>query len=304
MTTEPGETQVEGGVLVPTRDASIFVERAGRGTPVLVLHGFTGTTRSLEPLASSLEENHDVIRIDLIGHGRSGAPREVGPYAMERCVAQVVDVLDALGVDRTHVLGYSMGGRVALALGCSDPERFASALLVGASAGLESTALRSERGTADRALADRIEGEGLEAFVDHWMALPLFATQRCLGEEALTAARAERLQQRPLGLANSLRGMGTGAQPPLHAHLANLRAPVCLVAGELDAKFRAIAVDLASRLPNARTALIGAAGHAAHLEKPEDVLRIARGFFREVDGTHVEAAPRIAPSPGPNPAAP
>ena len=84
MTTERGETQVVGGVLVPTRDASIFVERAGRGTPVLVLHGFTGTTRSLEPLASSLEENHDVIRIDLIGHGRSGAPREVGPYAIER----------------------------------------------------------------------------------------------------------------------------------------------------------------------------------------------------------------------------
>ena len=198
---------------------------------------------------------------------------------MESCVAQVAGALDALGIPQAHVLGYSMGGRVGLALCAWRPERVRSALLIGASAGLEEAGARAARRRQDEALAERIEREGLERFVEWWMELPLFASQRRLGEAALARAREQRLSNRAHGLAQSLRGMGTGAQPALHARLPSLHVPILLVAGSLDAKFAAIASDLASRLPNAQAQLVPDAGHACHLEQPEAFLRIARRFF-------------------------
>jgi 2-succinyl-6-hydroxy-2,4-cyclohexadiene-1-carboxylate synthase len=158
-----------------------------------------------------------------------------------------------------------------------------SALLIGASAGLEDARARAARRGEDEALAARIEREGLERFVDRWMERPLFASQRRLGEAALARARAQRLSNRAHGLAQSLRGMGTGAQPALHARLPWVRVPILLVAGSLDAKFAAIASDLASRLPNARARLVPGAGHACHLEEPEAFLRIARRFFDDAE---------------------
>jgi 2-succinyl-6-hydroxy-2,4-cyclohexadiene-1-carboxylate synthase len=277
----------------------------GDGPPLLVLHGFTGSTESMEGVAAGLRDSFRGVRLDLVGHGRSDAPElalpslgsaslggpaspgladfpspgSLEPYTMESCVAQVAGALDALGIPQAHVLGYSMGGRVGLALCAWRPERVRSALLIGASAGLEEAGARAARRRQDEALAERIEREGLERFVDWWMELPLFASQRRLGEAALARARAQRLSNRAHGLAQSLRGMGTGAQPALHARLPSLCVPILLVAGSLDAKFAAIASDLASRLPDARAQLVPGAGHACHLEQPEAFLRIARRFF-------------------------
>jgi 2-succinyl-6-hydroxy-2,4-cyclohexadiene-1-carboxylate synthase len=272
----------------------------------------------MEGIAAGLSDAFRSVRLDLVGHGRSDAPQPCGaarpgeakrrqackaqrgeakrsqqgspgladalePYTMESCVAQVAGALDALGIPQAHVLGYSMGGRVGLALCAWRPERVRSALLIGASAGLEEAGAREARRRQDEALAERIECEGLERFVDWWMELPLFASQKRLGEATLARARAQRLSNQAHGLAQSLRGMGTGAQPALHARLPSLRVPILLVAGSLDAKFAAIASDLASRLPDARAQLIPGAGHACHLEQPEALLGIARRFFNAAE---------------------
>ena len=276
--------------IMMARGVKLHLESEGRGHPVVLLHGFTGTTRSMARLAAGLRDAHQVIRIDLLGHGGSEAPKEVAHYRMERCVAQVVASLDSLGVARAHLLGYSMGGRVALALCAAHPGRFTSAVLIGASAGLEDAAARAERRRDDEALALRIERDGVAPFVDEWMALPLFSSMRCLGEEALAASRADRLRNTAHGLANSLRGMGSGAQPPLHGKLRDLRLPVRLLVGELDSKFRRIAADLADRLPAGKVEIVAGAGHAAHLEQPDAVLELAQRFFRDVEsGRHIGA---------------
>jgi len=264
----------------------------GDGLPVLVLHGFTGSSESMSEIAVGLRDRWRVVRLDLVGHGESPAPHGAADYTMERCVDQVTGRLDALGIDSAHVIGYSMGGRAALALAAWRPERLRSAILVGASAGLADAGARAERRRADEALATRIEREGLEAFVDHWMALPLFATQRRLGAEALARARAQRLRNRPHGLANSLRGMGTGAQPPLHEALRGVRVPVRLVVGERDAKFAAIAEELAPLLPSAAVNAIPGAGHACHVEAPLAFLRVARGFLGEVERGATKTPPK------------
>lgn len=273
-------------------DLALHVEIGGRGSPLLVLHGFTGSGRSMVDLSTRLVDTHRVIRVDLVGHGHSDAPHELAPYSMERCTDQLLALLDQLALERVHLLGYSMGGRTALHLAAAAPERVASGLLIGASAGIRNAADRAERIRHDEALAERIERDGLEVFVDQWMALPMFASQDCLGEAALASARARRLENSPHGLANSLRGMGTGAQRPLHDELGHIDVPLVLAAGALDEKFLAIASDLAPKLPRARTASIDGAGHAAHLERPRQVLALAQEFFAEGDDAHT--SPRDA----------
>jgi 2-succinyl-6-hydroxy-2,4-cyclohexadiene-1-carboxylate synthase len=273
-----------------------FVDE-GAGTPVVVLHGFTGSGASMAGVAEALRGRHRVIRVDLVGHGASPAPRETAPYTMERCAAQLAGLAEALGLGPAHWLGYSMGGRAALALAAWRPHCVRSLLLVGASAGIADPTARAARVRADEVLAARIERDGVAAFVAHWMALPLFASQARLGSAALEAARRQRLANRPHGLANSLRGMGAGAQPPLHALLPGLRAPACLVSGAQDAKFTALAQELATLLPRGRAVSLPGAGHAAHLEAPDAFASLALDFFAEVERGAEAARPHGGGAP-------
>ena len=262
----------------------------GEGTPVVILHGFTGSCASVEGIARGLRDRHRTLRIDFIGHGASDAPAERGPYDFDRCVGQIAEVASQLVHGPSHLIGYSMGGRDALGLCVARPELVKSATTIGARAGFENAAERAQRVRDDEALADSIERDGVPAFVARWMALPLFASQRRLGAERLAQARQQRLANRAHGLANSLRAMGAGAQPPLHAQLAEVGAPVRLVVGEEDERFGGIADALAGELPHARVETIPGAGHAAHLENPEAFLKVVRAFLDDVDAHRTHAA--------------
>jgi 2-succinyl-6-hydroxy-2,4-cyclohexadiene-1-carboxylate synthase len=257
----------------------------GEGDPVLILHGFTGSAESMESVVPPLLENHLVVRLELIGHGGSDSPKSSRAYGMSVCADQIASVSRALGLDRPHLLGYSMGGRAAIATVVENPSEYSSLVLVGATAGMADAVLRRERIVADEALADRIEAGGIESFVDEWMALPIFASQSCLGFEALERARAQRLRNDCVGLANSLRGMGAGAQEPLFDRLGCFDGRVLLVVGERDAKFRGIAGVLESKFLDARIEILAEAGHAAHLEAPDKFGQAVSTFFETIGGT-------------------
>ena len=259
----------------------LAIEERGVGTPVIVLHGFTGCRESMAGVVDALAPRFRTIAVDLVGHGDSERPRKIERYAMGDCVAQLARLLDVLDIRAAGFVGYSMGGRTALCFATAYPDRVRSLVLIGASAGLVDPAARAARIASDEALADRIEREGLEAFVDAWMALPLFASQKRLGDEALAQARAQRLRNAPHALANSLRGMGSGAQAPQQSELARILAPVCLAVGQEDAKFDEIARDLAERLPAATIERIADAGHAAHLENPASFAALATRFLAQ-----------------------
>lgn len=247
--------------------------------PLVVLHGFTGSADSMGGTAADLAGPRRVFAVDLVGHGRSEAPADPTAYAMECCADQVADALGALGLGRADWLGYSMGGRVALSAAVRRPEWVRRLVLVGASPGIADPGARARRAREDEDLAARILERGLEAFVDEWMAKPLFASQRRLGPEALARARSQRLRCDAAGLAASLRGMGTGAMPPLHDSLEKVDAETLLVVGEEDAKFRRLAETLARGLRRARIAVLPGAGHAAHLENPRAFRREAETFL-------------------------
>ena len=232
----------------------------GVAPALVLLHGFTQTRQSWRRTVGALDGRYTrTVSPDLPGHGQLSERRPASLAATLAYLAALVDVPHVLG-------GYSMGGRVALHAALARPGLVERLILVGASPGLASEAERAERRGADEALADRIEAIGVEAFAAEWAALPLWEGQP---ERVRAAANADRLRNTAGGLAAALRGLGTGALPSLWDRLTELSMPVTLVAGEHDAKFRAIAEQMAERLPRPDVVVIPGTGHAPQLERPE-----------------------------------
>lgn len=255
------------------------LEVAGSGPPVVLLHGFTGSAAGWRATADALASEYTTVAVDIVGHGKSDAPAGLDHYRMEQCVDDLVRAVRVAGYERATWFGYSMGARTALQVAARRPEAVGALVLESGSPGLATAEEREARVRSDEALAERIEGEGVEAFVRYWEAIPLFATQSA---ELRDALRPGRVASSGVGLANSLRGMGTGAQAALHERLASLAAPTLLVVGELDTKFVEIGREMARALPDATIHVIEGAGHAAHLERPDEVHAVVRDFLRQV----------------------
>jgi 2-succinyl-6-hydroxy-2,4-cyclohexadiene-1-carboxylate synthase len=245
------------------------IEISGSGMPLVLLHGFTGSARSWLQHISALSEQHQVIAVDLLGHGQSDSPDDSARYSIECCTHDLSALFNQLGLERFYLLGYSMGGRVALHFALTYPERLAGLILESASPGIADPQERQARLNSDIALAERIERDGLEAFVDYWERLPLFASQAALPPGVREQMRRERLANNPDGLANSLRGLSTGAQPSLWDRLPELRVPTLIIAGAFDEKFTQIGKAMATAIPNAQIEIVQDADHTIHLTQPE-----------------------------------
>ncbi len=250
------------------RGCRYFVTVQGHGRPLLLLHGFTGSSQSWRECIPALSSHFQVIAVDLLGHGRTDSPPDPTRYQMPEAAADLLAILDALAAVQADLLGYSMGGRLALYTAVHHPRRINRLILESASPGLVTEAERQERRQRDNALADRIEREGMESFVNFWEQLPLWRSQKQLDTAVRQNLREQRLQNNPVGLANSLRGMGTGIQPSLWQQLGNLKMPVHLIAGELDDKFVEINRRMVRQIPAARLEIVPGAGHTVHLERP------------------------------------
>jgi 2-succinyl-6-hydroxy-2,4-cyclohexadiene-1-carboxylate synthase len=228
---------------------------------LVLLHGFTQTRQSWRRTVAALGGRYRALAPDLPGHGLAAERR---PASFPACAAYV----RALADGPCTLAGYSMGGRIALYIALELPGVVERLVLVGAGPGIADPAEREARRHADEALAERIEAIGVEAFAAEWAAQPLFAGQ---DERVAAAAHADRLRNPASGLAAALRGLGTGVMPPLWDRLPELAIPVTLLAGERDAKFRAIAERMAAAVPDCRVEIVAGAGHAPQLERPEAV---------------------------------
>ena len=257
----------------------LHVETWGSGPPLLLLHGFTGSAATWAPHLPCFAARARVVALDLLGHGESDAPRDADRYRMARAAEDLAAVLDGLGIDAAAVLGYSMGGRLALYLASAAPERVRALIAVSASPGVRDEEARRARRINDAALAAAIEREGVRAFVDRWEREPLFATQHGLPAAVRAAIRADRLRHSAVGLANSLRGMGQGAQPPLHDWLPGLRMPALIVAGALDSRYCGVAREMQASIPGSRLAIVPEAGHAPQWEQPVHFQRMVLSFL-------------------------
>jgi 2-succinyl-6-hydroxy-2,4-cyclohexadiene-1-carboxylate synthase len=259
-------------VILDVGDARLAYFVAGDGPPVTLLHGFTQSGRSWRELISRMPDGWKWIVPDLRGHGETHMRRGAA-CSMDACTADLDALWDGLGVERTHLVGYSMGGRLALHVAAHRPDRVLSLLTIGAHAGLEEDA-RAGRRQGDEALAERIERDGMDAFVDYWGSLPLFAGLERRGPAYVAQVRAERLQNHAAGLACSLRGMGAGVMEPLWDDLAHVEFPCTFVAGQLDHGYVASARRLAATVRHGRSEVVLRAGHSVHQERPDAFARV------------------------------
>lgn len=231
------------------------------GVSLVLLHGFTNTGASWEPVVEALGERYRALAPDLRGHGTAATAT---PVTLEA----VLDDVAALAPPRFDVGGYSMGGRIALHLAFALPGRVRRLFLIGASPGLAAGNERRERRQADERLADELEHLSIEQFARRWARTPVLAGAPA---EVARRAHADRMRNTPGGLARALRGLGTGALPSLWARLPELQIPVMLIVGERDEKFRAVAAAMAAQIRRAEVVTVPGAGHAVHLEAPATV---------------------------------
>jgi 2-succinyl-6-hydroxy-2,4-cyclohexadiene-1-carboxylate synthase len=234
---------------------------------LVLLHGFTHTGASWEPVVTGLGERYRALTPDIRGHGSASARRPVD-------LAAVLDDLAAVAPEEFVLVGYSMGGRLALHLSLARPERIGRLVLIGASPGLADPSERAARRAADEALAGELEHTTIEEFARRWARTPVLAG---MPDEVAERVHRDRLRNTTSGLAAALRGLGTGALPSLWDRLDELTMPVTLVVGERDGKFAGLAREMAGRVPQAEMAVVPDTGHAVHLEAPERVAEIIAG---------------------------
>ena len=245
---------------------------ADRGQRVILAHGFTQNADCWGEFGRRLATTAEVIAVDLPGHGRS--------HHDDADLTESARLLIEAGGTGVY-LGYSMGGRVAIHAALDQPGQVTGLILIGATAGIDDASERAARRAADDALAERLLADGLPAFLDRWLAGPLFAG---LSDEQ--AAKTERSTNRAEGLAASLRRCGTGTQQPLWDRLAELRMPVTVVVGSDDRKFSALGARLVTAMTGTTAELVSIPGtHAVHLEQPELTAKAIAARLDRLNGT-------------------
>lgn len=234
--------------------------------PLLLLHGYAGSPAAWAEVVERLPSESLVAVPTLPGHGRRA---DDVPVDFAAVLARLDAALVQLHPGPWRLGGYSMGARVALGLLVHRPGRFLLATLVGLNPGLRRDEERRERAVWERGWARVLREEGMDAFLNKWEAQPLFTTQRGLPEAQRAALRAVRRSHDPEGLARALEVLGLAVMPDYWPVLGEIKAPVRLVAGERDSKFRLLAEEAVRRLSNARLHIVPGVGHNVPLEAPE-----------------------------------
>ncbi|MCU0332580.1 MAG: 2-succinyl-6-hydroxy-2,4-cyclohexadiene-1-carboxylate synthase [Ignavibacteriaceae bacterium] len=246
---------------------------------ILFLHGFTGSSIDWKDIVSKIDKRFNKTALDLIGHGKSSSPVSVNYYTSESNIAQIEYVTNHLRLKEVILCGYSMGGRVALSYAIAKKEMVKGLILESASAGMKNEKEREARRKSDEELAAYIENNSLEDFAAMWLDQELFGTLRRFSNNRLKDIKEEKAKNSKIGLANSLRGFGTGVMPYSGSELVKLKIPTLLITGGLDDKFTQINQNLKKTIPSAKHKIISTSGHITHLEEPKKFIDAVNGFL-------------------------
>ena len=285
-TCEPTTHATGAGSCVPSGGAAAPSDSRRRPAPLVLLHGFAQSAESWACVAPRLARSRTVYALDLVGHGGSDRPADPAAYGLDAQADALIAFLDevAAGIGGPVVVGYSMGGRVALAAALRDSSRLGALVLESAGLGPLTQAERDAAATADTARANRLRAQGVRSFMDDWERLPLFATQAGLPAAVRERLRAQRLANDAEALARTFEGAGQHAMPGRAQALGRLRRapfPVLYLCGGLDAKYRAQAEALArlEGASNVSVEVVEGVGHNVHLEAPRAFARSLEAFL-------------------------
>ena len=252
--------------------------RGNRGNPlILFLPGFMGDSNEFNDVISLLFDQFCCLTVDLPGHGKTRVLGGDECYTMSNTAQALINLLEQLNVKECFLVGYSMGGRLALYLNLHFPQHFSKVVLESASPGLKTQGDRVERTQRDIELAQELEKSDFSSFLSNWYEQPLFASLKKHPE--FKSLIASRLQNNPLELAKSLRNMSTGCQPSLWEELKKNRNPLLLLVGEYDAKFIAINSEMARLCKSAKLEIVSNCGHNIHFENSKILVENVQLFL-------------------------
>ena len=248
-------------------------------TPIILLHGFSGNGNDWQFMFDQLNNSYPLIAIDLIGHGKTVSPNNPMLFTEDSQIIQLDKILDFLKIDLCLLLGYSMGGRLALAYSIKNQHRVKCLILESASPGIEDKRLRDERVIHDKALAARLRIENTKDFFNFWYSLPVFASLQSKPKLLLDLINTK-LENDKVSLANSLENFSTGKMKDYWSDISNLDIPTLLICGELDAKYVEICKRMNSLISNSKLIVVKNSGHITHLEKPSEFINFVNSFLR------------------------
>jgi 2-succinyl-6-hydroxy-2,4-cyclohexadiene-1-carboxylate synthase len=256
---------------------------------ILFLHGFMGNCEEFENVLSLLSSSNSCLNnlsfltVDLPGHGKTEVLGCEDYYTMEFTAQGIINLLDELKVSKCYLVGYSMGGRLALYLTLNFPERFYKVILESASPGLSTQAERLERVKSDSQIAKKLNrintNEEFTAFLSAWYNQVIFGNIK--SHPHYNQLIATRRQNNPSELAKSLCWMGTGKQPSLWEKLQTNVLPILLLVGEYDKKFVDVNTKMVEICQCCHLNIISGAGHNIHFEQPEVFAEKIVNFFAE-----------------------
>ena len=225
---------------------------------MILVHGFTQSADSWQPVINALPRDYDTIAIEV-------------PEGLD--FLSTASGIGARGGPGAYV-GYSMGGRLCLALALERPDLVEELVLVSASPGIADERERATRRRADERLALDVERDGVDAFLERWLDQPLFAS---LPRDVARVDERRRTNTVDR-ITHQLRALGQGVQPSLWDRLSQLTMPVTLVTGAYDRKYTELATRMAAVIgERAHSVVIPGAGHALHLEQPDALAAVLRG---------------------------
>jgi len=246
---------------------------------VLLIHGFTGSSEDWNDVRNSMKGVRFLL-LDLPGHGRSDSSPDLKYYTQENLVKLIEDIRNGLGLKRLIIIGYSMGGRLALSYAVEYPDNLQKLIIESGHAGLETEEERSERTNQDEKLADFIVQNEIDDFVDFWMSKDIFVTQSNLPESERVEIRNRKLLNSTRGLSNMLKGFSPGRMTPLWDKLRKVHCDTLLIAGELDVKYCEVGKKMQNKIINSRLEIVDGAGHNVHLEKRDRFIKLIDDFIK------------------------
>ncbi|MEO0794154.1 MAG: alpha/beta fold hydrolase [Verrucomicrobiota bacterium] len=256
--------------------------------PILALPGFLGDAQDFAWLAQQSLQHLDWWSLDLPGQGnakhegiRNGLFLGHFLAAVKRAQREIVEHTQQLPI----LLGYSMGGRIAIQTALDSPKYWRALVTIGSTPGIESEDDRATRRKADALLAEKIRRQPIEVFLEQWNQLPIIRSQQSIPSDLRIPMQERRRQNIPDAIANMLTALSPGLIPSRWEDLPNLKIPCLFTAGTNDKKFSNIADLMAALAPQSQLAPIRRAGHCAHLEQPHDFLEKLLTFVRGLNSS-------------------
>lgn len=251
--------------------------------PIIFFHGFTGSAKDWQFLENKIPNKFAIIIIDLLGHGKTSSPDDFEKYSFDNQIDQINKLFKVLEIRKPIIVGYSMGGRLALSYAMKYHREIRALVLESTSFGIQDLDDKENRIRNDNLLAKKISNSSLEEFVNYWMSIPLFDSLNKIPKENIEQLQKRKIaSNNKMGLQNSLIGFGSGKMKNYYPVLNELNLQTLLIAGKLDLKYYEIAERVNEMLSFSELEIIKDCGHNVHLENPEEFLKLLNKFLLNI----------------------